>query len=133
MTHRDMQSRFFRTWCSLLGLLAILMATLAPTVSQLVVAARMPAMTMDADCPMERMQSMSDDADHASHSHTTMPDGQACGYCGLLAHVPFIPGLPVSFAVTARTIAQLVATRFVSTLRIEPRTSRHARAPPAFS
>lgn len=132
-----MQNRHFRTWCSLLGLLAILMAVLAPAVSQLVVAAR-PAMTVDASCPMESMASMAsmqrdEDGPAAAHSHTTMPDGQACGYCGLLAHVPVLPGVPLSFAVTVRAMRIIVAARFDSVQRSEPRDSCHARAPPAFS
>ncbi|MDE1179915.1 DUF2946 domain-containing protein [Paraburkholderia sp.] len=143
-----MRGRFYRTIGSLLGLLAILMATLAPTVSQALAASHRDDMataamiaSMGPHCPMSSMESeppqhvvSHESADNApSHSGKSMSDGQACGYCNLLAHMPVVTGVPVTFAVTARAIQHPVATRFESVRLVEPLTSAQPRAPPVLS
>ncbi|TDN61443.1 DUF2946 domain-containing protein [Paraburkholderia sp. BL10I2N1] len=126
-----MLSRFQRKIGSLLGLLAILMATLAPTVSHTLAAARADDSTLGEGCSMPSMQHQEQDS--KSHPDSTMSDGQACGYCGLLAHLPVIPGVQATFAVTVRAIQHPVATRFESVRLVEPLTPAQPRAPPVSS
>lgn len=129
-----MRSRLYRKIASLLGLLAILMVTLAPTVSQTLAAARHGDSSMASDCDMASMPSMQHDADDdKSRPDTTLSDGQACGYCSLLAHVPVVPGVPATFAVTSLLIQLPVATRFESARLVEPLASFQPRAPPTLS
>ncbi|MFM0140672.1 DUF2946 domain-containing protein [Caballeronia grimmiae] len=137
-----MLSHFHRKIGGLLGLLAILMAMFAPTVSQILASTRGDVAMTGAHHPMSSMSSMSSMAsmasmhDHAldgnSHHGSSMSDGQACGYCGLLAHMPVIPGVPATFAVTVRAIEHPVATRFESVRLVEPLTPAQPRAPPRF-
>jgi len=155
-------SRFYRKIGSWLGLFAILMATLAPTISH-TLATRgdegamsgehcdMPSMasmgSMDSMPAMNAphaMPAMQEDAPHASSltssppdqtgndptHHTAMSDGDACGYCSLLAHMPVVPSVEGLFVVTVRTLQHTVATRFESVRRVEPLTFAQPRAPP---
>lgn len=129
-----MLSRIHRKIGSLFGLLAILMAMLAPTVSQILASTRGDIVMTGAHHPMSSMASMHDDAlDENSHHGSPMSDGQACGYCGLLAHMPVIPGVPAIFAVTVRAIEHPVATRFESVRLVDPLTPAQPRAPPVLS
>ncbi|WGS51565.1 DUF2946 domain-containing protein [Paraburkholderia sp. D15] len=65
---------------------------------------------------------------HASHA--TMSDGDACGYCSLLAHMPAVPSVETLFFVAVRTRQHTIATRFDSVRRVEPLTFARPRAPP---
>ncbi|WP_408389952.1 DUF2946 domain-containing protein [Paraburkholderia sediminicola] len=143
-------SRFYRKIGSWLGLFAILMATLAPTISH-TLAARSDESAMSAehcDMPsmasMGSMDSMQDDMPDATSvtsnapdqagdkhtQHTVMSDGDACGYCSLLAHMPAVPSVEALFVVTVRALQHTVATRFESVRRVEPLTFAQPRAPP---
>ncbi|WNC91488.1 DUF2946 domain-containing protein [Paraburkholderia sp. FT54] len=149
-------SRFYRKIGSWLGLFAILMASLAPTISH-TLAARSDESAMSAehcDMPsmasmgsmdsMDSMDSMQDDTPDATsvasnaadqtggkHTpHTVMSDGDACGYCSLLAHMPVVPSVEALFVVTVRALQHTVATRFESVRRVEPLTPAQPRAPP---
>jgi hypothetical protein len=62
-----------------------------------------------------------------------MSNGQDCGYCGLLAHMPTVPSVPALFSITVQVIQHRVATRFESVRRVEPLTSAQPRAPPVLS
>jgi hypothetical protein len=126
-----MSNRLFRKIGSLLGLLAILMATLAPTVSQTLAATRADHSMTDEICSASSIQHHA--ADSQSHSDSSLSDGQACAYCGLLAHMPVIPGVPATFAVTVRAIHHPIATRFESVRLVEPLTPAQPRAPPVLS
>ncbi|ABE30886.1 hypothetical protein DR64_4237 [Paraburkholderia xenovorans LB400] len=152
-------SRFYRKIGSWLGLFAILMATLAPTISHTLAARSdesamsgehcdMPSMastgSMDSMDSMPSMSAMQDDAPDASsvasatsgqrgsdHTrHTAMSDGDACGYCSLLAHMPVVPSVEALFVVTVRALQHTAATRFESVRRVEPLTFAQPRAPP---
>jgi hypothetical protein len=164
-------SRLYRKIGGWLGLLAILMATLAPTISHTLVAygvgdtmagehCDMPSMAgMASMGPMDSMDSMHDDAANAAPSpsttsttstasasptaatpadkssttsshHASLPDGDACGYCSLLAHMPAVPSVEAPFVVTVRAFQHTVATRFESVRRVEPLTFAQPRAPP---
>ncbi|WP_408501316.1 DUF2946 domain-containing protein [Paraburkholderia xenovorans] len=138
---------------SWLGLLAILMATLAPTISHTLAARRgesgmqgehcsMPSMSgmmsMDDMPAVASMQSMhllqppaANPASFGSdHKHASLSDGDACGYCSLLAHMPVVPSVEALFFITVRAIQQRVAVRFESVRRVEPLTFAQPRAPP---
>ncbi len=152
-------SRFYRKIGSWLGLFAILMATLAPTISHTLAARSdesamsgehcdMPSMastgSMDSLDSMPSMDAMQDDAPDASsvasatsgqpgsdHTrHTAMSGGDACGYCSLLAHMPVVPSVEGLFVVTVRALQHTAATRFESVRRVEPLTFAQPRAPP---
>ncbi|MFM0433950.1 DUF2946 domain-containing protein [Paraburkholderia aspalathi] len=148
-----MLSRFHRKIGSWLGLFAILMATLAPTISHSLAARNggeagmggehcsMPSMAsmpdMGAMSSMPSMSSMHDQASDNSGSkhaqHTAMSDGDACGYCSLLAHMPAVPSVEALFFVTVRAVQHTVATRFERVRRVEPLTFAQPRAPPSAS
>ncbi|HTR05857.1 MAG TPA: DUF2946 domain-containing protein [Paraburkholderia sp.] len=116
---------------SLLGLLAILMVALAPTISQTLAATRHGHAMMDGHCSMPSMPHEAPGSQ--SHTGSTMSDGQACGYCGLLAHIPVIPGVPATFAAIVRASLHPVATRFESVRFVGPLTPAQPRAPPVLS
>jgi hypothetical protein len=127
-------------------LFAILMATLAPAISQSL-AARSSASTVSGEhCDMPSMGAMSSmddmpamqgnasDQDNSRHTqHSTLSDGDACGYCSLLAHMPAVPSVEALFAITVRVIQHPIATRFESVRRVEPLTFAQPRAPPFVS
>jgi hypothetical protein len=153
-----MLNRRHRKIGSWLGLLAILMTTLAPTISHTLAAhyhadatmgehcqmasmddmASMPGMQMQDDTP-EPAQAVanppgeSDDADNpasnAGEKHAQM-SGDACGYCSLLAHLPVMPSVGMLFVAAVRARQHTAATRFESVRRVEPLTFAQPRAPP---
>ncbi|WP_206002064.1 DUF2946 domain-containing protein [Paraburkholderia aromaticivorans] len=146
-------SCFYRKIGSWLGLFAILMATLAPTISHTLAARSDESTLSDEHCDMPSMASMgsmgsmdsmredmpdatavtSTAADQAADKHTdhtAMSNGDACGYCSLLAHMPVVPSVEALFVVTVRALQHTVATRFESVRRVEPLTFAQPRAPP---
>ncbi|WP_408467129.1 DUF2946 domain-containing protein [Paraburkholderia fungorum] len=152
-------SRFYQKIGSWLGLFAILMATLAPAISHSLAARNgdesemqgvrcpMPSMAsapaMDSMMSMASMASMSampamqHDASNPAAGkhvqHSVMSDGDACGYCSLLAHMPVVPSVEALFSVTVRALQHTVTTRFESVERVEPLTFAQPRAPPLTS
>jgi hypothetical protein len=148
-------SRFLRKIGSWLGLFAILMATLAPTISHTLAARTDDDAMSDGPCPMSSMDdmpAMQDVAMLAPHApdrpdtpdtatapddsaskHSQMSDGDACGYCSLLAHFPAMPSVGALFLVGIRAREHIVATRFASVRRVEPLTFAQPRAPPVAS
>lgn len=126
-----MLSRFQRKLGSLLGLFAILMATLAPTVSQGIAANRDPSGYLEALCstqatPVSAEARKSDSQSMASHM-------QACGYCSLLAHMPLMPTVAPTFAAIVWAIQHRITTRFESVRRVAVFTAAQPRAPPVSS
>jgi hypothetical protein len=112
---------------SILGLLAILMTTLAPTVSQALSAHdRLDAALSDL-CSAQAAPSANGEAG-ASHSQTL--HWEACGYCGLLAHVPVVPPVPVAFATQAAFAHTAVVHASVIGPSVTPVFSAQPRAPP---
>jgi hypothetical protein len=151
-----MLSRFHRKIGSWLGLFAILMATLAPTISHSLAARNGGEAGMGGEhCSMPSMASMPDtgamSSMHSMHSmpsmhdqasddpgskhaqHAALSDGDACGYCSLLAHMPAVPSVEALFFVTVRAVQHTVATRFERVRRVEPLTFAQPRAPPSAS
>ncbi|WP_371875852.1 DUF2946 domain-containing protein [Caballeronia grimmiae] len=115
-------------------MLAILMISLAPTVSQLI--ADLPLVEGGSACPMESMQRMDDRGDHrptAPHSHATdVQGGLLCGYCGLLAHTPLLSHASLVLSFTVRFVQRATTIRYSIAHRALPRASAQPRAPPYF-
>lgn len=155
-------SRFHRKIGSWLGLFAILMATLAPTISHSLAArnggetgiegglcsilstASVPQRDAISSLPSIQDQASDDRGSKLTQQHTqqqtqqqtqhsAMSGGDACGYCSLLAHMPVMPSVEALFFVTVRAVQHTVATRFERVRRVEPLTFAQPRAPPFVS
>jgi hypothetical protein len=125
-----MQSRFLRKIGSILGLFAILLATLAPAVSQAVAAKRGAYDPAAALCSTHTASPADTQEDNPTDTHTLASHWHACGYCSLLTHVPVLPASPPTFALTVAAMVQRVATRFESVALIAPFEAAQPRAPP---
>lgn len=95
----------------------------------------MPSMAsmleIDAMSSMPSMKDQASDDPGSKHAqHAAMSDGDACGYCSLLAHMPAVPSVEALFFVTVRAVQHTVATRFERVRRVEPLTFAQPRAPP---
>jgi Protein of unknown function (DUF2946) len=123
----QMLSGFYRKAGALLGLFAILMATLAPTISQ-AMAPRDVGLLMDWVCSAQATPEHQGES--KSVAHTLSDHWQACGYCSLLAHIPPAPGVQPTFATTVWAIQHRIATRFEHVRRVEAFTAAQPRAPP---
>lgn len=123
-----MLNRFCRKLGCLLGLLAILMATLAPTVSHALVEHHEAGPHPASHCATHSAHGNSP-GDKAT-SHAMVAHLQACGYCNLLAHTPVLPSVESAPAVTVCLIEHRVAPRFDDVYRVEPLASALPRAPP---
>ncbi|WP_281662945.1 DUF2946 domain-containing protein [Paraburkholderia fungorum] len=116
---------------NLLGLLAILMSTLAPTVSQALAAHNRLGEALSSYCTAEPDTTPLAHAGKSSHSSAF--HWQACAYCGMLAHAPVLPGTPAVFAATQLVVrAPVVATRDALHVPLFY-TAAQPRAPPVFS
>ncbi|WP_175690083.1 DUF2946 domain-containing protein [Burkholderia anthina] len=123
-----MLSRRLRKIGSLIGMLAILMTALAPTISQaLTTQGRVDAL-LAGYCTAG--PAAGNDRTHAS-SKSLQAHLQACGYCSLLTHTPALPAPELTFAAHVRVIQHRTATRFESLRRALPLTAAQPRAPPA--
>ncbi|WP_118182675.1 DUF2946 domain-containing protein [Paraburkholderia phosphatilytica] len=127
-----MHTRRLQKLGSLLGLLAILMATLAPTISQTL------AWNHRLDVALDTYCTVSADSDAgAAHGGKTSRSAalhlQACAYCSLLAHVPTVPHAATPLAVAlAETRAPAAAPHAAETARFSYAVAQ-PRAPPSFS
>lgn len=116
---------------SLLGLLAILMVTLAPTVSQVLAShhrlgdALATYCSADAEIPSA--------AHGGNPAHSAQAHWQACPYCGLIAHVPALPGTPVVVAAPLRSGLVMAAVASAVARTILVHTVAQSRAPPVLS
>ncbi|WP_175835306.1 DUF2946 domain-containing protein [Burkholderia anthina] len=123
-----MLSRRLRKIGSLIGMLAILMTALAPTISQaLTTQGRVDAL-LTGYCTAG--PAAGNDQTHAS-SKSLQAHFQACGYCSLLTHTPALPAPELTFAAHVRVLQHRAATRFDSLRRALPLTAAQPRAPPA--
>ena len=116
---------------SLLGLLAILMVTLAPTVSQVLASHHRLGDALATYCSADGEITSAAHDGHSSHSPTA--HWQACPYCGLIAHVPVLPGTPLVLAVPLRSGPMAVAVASAVVRAISVHTVAQSRAPPVFS
>ncbi|CAB3803335.1 DUF2946 domain-containing protein [Pararobbsia alpina] len=123
-----MFSRFPHKVGWLLGLFAILMATLAPTISQALAQSRAGHSLAGMHCSMPAMRY--DAPNDRPGYHSAMSHGDACGYCSLLAHMPVVPTIQTPFTITVWATQHRIATRFQRLLLVEALTSARPRAPP---
>lgn len=116
---------------SLLGLLAILMTSIAPAVSHALASHDRLGQALSTYCSADPAFSEAGNSHPTPHSDAL--HGQACGYCGLLAHFPILTGSTVAFAaVVSDTSAPLPVVRVV--VRALPLfTNAQPRAPPLVS
>jgi hypothetical protein len=116
---------------SLLGLLAILMLTLAPTVSQVLASHHRLGDALATYCSAEGEVTSATHDSNPSHSATG--HGQVCPYCSLLAHATALPGSGIVLA--APLVAVPIVVAFASTLvrAMLVHTKAQPRAPPVFS
>ncbi|WP_262390244.1 MULTISPECIES: DUF2946 domain-containing protein [Burkholderia] len=116
---------------SLLGLFAILMATLAPPISHSL------SNRLDPDELHGAFCSTRDGSDTTPPDTSPSPGhalhGQACAYCGLLAHMPVAPSPAAEFTPTTRTGRTAPARPVRPIHRPLPFTTAQPRAPPASS
>ncbi|MFP4827271.1 DUF2946 domain-containing protein [Paraburkholderia sp. BR10879] len=125
--------RFHLRLGSLLGTLALLMATLAPVVSHLLAAQAMqmaPGTVERAPCGMPSMEHHVHGASGTAGTHATSGDMQDCGYCSFFAHLPVVSGVPVALFVVGRLVQARIAAQFESVRLVAPAGYIHARAPP---
>jgi len=114
---------------SMLGLLAILMATLAPTISN--------SLSSDPHFgePNGAICSAHDGPDTAPSDTSPSPGhavhGQACAYCGVLAHMPAAPSPAAGFTPTIRASRTVAATPRRPIHRPLLFATAQPRAPPA--
>ncbi|MGF6721617.1 hypothetical protein P3T43_000964 [Paraburkholderia sp. GAS41] len=113
---------------SLLGLLAILMSTLAPTISQALAAHDRLGNALATYCSADPADSPL--AHDSKSSHSSAFHWQACAYCGTLAHAPVLPGTASVFAaelsVTRAPVALTRVTAYVPLFY----SAAQPRAPP---
>ncbi|WP_181969689.1 DUF2946 domain-containing protein [Paraburkholderia sp. DHOC27] len=107
------------------------MSTLAPTVSQALAAHDRLGVALATYCSAESDNSTVAHNDKSSHSPAF--HWQACAYCGMLAHVPVLPGTATVFAA-----AVSVARAPIVAQRNDPHvplvyTAAQPRAPPVLS
>jgi hypothetical protein len=126
-----MVSLFHRKLGSILGLLAILMATLAPAVSHVLAGHDRVDGLLATYCSAHATPD--DGATEQAPDHQPALHWQACAYCGLLAHMPVLPSgksdlVPVAWA-TQRAAALLQP----EVRRVFLFTAAQPRAPPLSS
>jgi hypothetical protein len=116
---------------SLLGLLAILMSTLAPTISQALAEHDRLGQALATYCSADPGN---DSVEHdGKSSHSSAFHWQACAYCGMLAHFPVMPGMATVFAATLSVArAPVVVTREAVHVPLSY-TAAQPRAPPVLS
>ena len=116
---------------SLLGLLAILMSTLAPTVSQALAAHDRLGEALATYCSADPANSQL--ARDSKSSHSPAYHWQACAYCGMLAHVPVLPGTATAFVAELSVArAPVAVTRDAAYIPLFY-SAAQPRAPPVLS
>jgi Protein of unknown function (DUF2946) len=115
---------------SLLGLLAILMATLAPAVSHALASHDRLAQALNTYCSTDPAFT---DAGTGTSPHSIPLHWQACAYCSLLAHSPLLSAstatlvsAPSDFPLAAVVTRDDIRARWVF-------TAAQPRAPPSLS
>jgi hypothetical protein len=116
---------------SLLGLLAILMSTFAPTVSQALAAHDRLGEALATYCSADPANSQL--AHDSKSSHSPAYHWQACAYCGMLAHVPVLPGTATAFVAELSVArAPVAVTRDAAYIPLFY-SAAQPRAPPVLS
>ncbi|WP_321805386.1 DUF2946 domain-containing protein [Burkholderia sp. BCC1993] len=118
---------------SILGLLAILLTTLAPTVSQSLSSERAFEAVSGAFCTVRN----EDGPDVAAPDHSSLPGKavhwQACAYCGLLADMPVLLGGTSGFVPTDQAAHPALTPLFQAPRSVFRFTAAQPRAPPLSS
>ncbi|WP_080410488.1 DUF2946 domain-containing protein [Burkholderia ubonensis] len=105
-----------------LGIFAILLSVVAPTISQ----------TLRGASTEGAHHAQAEAAAH-HHGSASWPGCDACPYCSLIAHTPTLPGAPVAFGIPAQPAgfaAPVVAAVFRPYTVLTP---AQPRAPPVSS
>lgn len=107
------------------------MSTLAPTVSQALAAHDRLGQALASYCSADPDTSQA--AHNGKSSHSSTYHWQACAYCGMLAHVPVLPGtVPAFIAALSVSRAPIAVTR--DTVHVPlVYTAAQPRAPPVLS
>lgn len=131
----DRRLHKFGTW---LGLLAIWLTVLAPTISQTLAAhaARTPVEAMlDIECTAHGSADLTARriGEHAGHRHDALGHLQACGYCAFFAHLPMVPGFAPTHLPAVAAVPTSYAAVHASLARTERFRVAQPRAPPAVS
>ncbi|MDR5773505.1 MULTISPECIES: DUF2946 domain-containing protein [unclassified Caballeronia] len=124
-----MRSRTHQRTGSLLALLAMLLITFAPMVSQLIAANTHDGVPLAELCSAH---AASGDAASGHHSPDALSqfDGKACGYCHFFAHTPVVPGASASFALDVPAARAIAVARTEIERPAQPFTTAQPRAPP---
>jgi hypothetical protein len=122
-----MRSALIRKIGGIVGLLAILMTTLAPAASQMLERGRIESM-LASYCSADVAGQA-----RGTHSEPALAHLQACGYCNLAAHTPLMA--PPAFV--HRVASQATLARIASASAIAPPyapvIAAQPRAPPSFA
>jgi hypothetical protein len=125
-----MRSRLLRKIGSIVGLLAILMTALAPTVSQALASnARFDALlAVHCSAALHARQH-----DPAPSHQSGIGHWETCGYCNLAAHTPVLPPLRSSSPALAAGQARPPVPPAQHIAPYAPVFSAQPRAPPSFA
>lgn len=121
-----MRSVLIRKIGGIVGLLAILLTTLVPAASQMIERGRIES-TLASFCTAD----VSSNPEHRPDDHAA--HWQACGYCSITAHTPFMA--PPEHAQRVGSIggSARIATGRVTATPCAPILAAKPRAPPSFA
>lgn len=132
-----MLNRRLHKFGTLLGLFAIWLTALAPTISQAFVAHQRASVeaVLGVECAAHvlAIEHATADADHATHSHDALGHMGACAYCGFFAHLPVVPGTAPVVAPVMGSAPAPYAAPVIEPPRIGHLFSAQPRAPPVVS
>jgi Protein of unknown function (DUF2946) len=128
-----MRSRLLRKIGSIVGLLAILMTALAPTVSQALAANERVDALLAAYCSAAIHESEPASKDTPLSSHQGVGHWETCGYCNLTAHTPVVPSWRASTLTLSVTHAPPVPYPAQHSAPCPPVFSAQPRAPPSLA
>jgi hypothetical protein len=116
---------------SILGLLAILMTSIAPTVSHALASHDRLGQALSTYCSADPAFSEAGNSDSSSHSGAL--HWQACAYCGLLAHFPILTGSTVAFAAAVSVTSAPLPVVHAAVRALPLFIAAQPRAPPVVS
>jgi hypothetical protein len=127
-----MRNCLVRKFGSFIGLLAILMTTLAPAVSQALASSARANAMLSVHCSVIT-ESQTRVVDHQPSHHSTSGHQDACGYCNFAAHspaaAPSVGALPVHLSAATLAVTALAYSAAPHT----PVLAAQPRAPPFFA
>lgn len=128
-----MRRRLYQRTGSLLALLAMLLITFAPAVSQLIASNAHADESLFAELCSAHASAVEKPAGHRATDALAHLDDQACGYCHFFAHAPAVSTTRASAALEmpARRIIVVATVRVARPA--SPFTTAQSRAPPVLS